>query len=70
MIEGETLTAREGPIDPGETGTIQRTLSPGSYEVRAGSETAVRKEIEPAVIDIGAERPALEQRPDAALTGR
>ncbi len=57
MIEGETLTARKGPIDPGETGTIQRTLSPGSYEVRAGSETAVRKEIEPAVIDIGAERP-------------
>jgi hypothetical protein len=57
-LEGESLVAEEGPIDPGDTATIQRTLSPGSYEVRAGSETAVRKEIAPAVIDIGPERPA------------
>ena len=57
-LEGETLVQQEGPIDPGDTATIQRTLSPGSYEVRAGSETAVRKEIAPAVLDIGAERPA------------
>ena len=57
-LEGETLVAEEGPIDPGDTATIQRTLSPGSYEVRAGSETAVRKEIAPALLDIGPERPA------------
>jgi hypothetical protein len=57
-LEGESLVAEEGPIAPGDTATIQRTLSPGSYEVRAGSETAVRKEIAPAVIDIGPERPA------------
>jgi hypothetical protein len=57
-LEGETLVARQGPIQPGDTATLQRTLAPGSYEVRAGSETAVRKEIEPALLDIGAERPA------------
>jgi hypothetical protein len=57
-LEGETLVERAGPIAPGDTATIQRTLAPGSYEVRAGSETAVRREIEPAVLDIGAERPA------------
>jgi hypothetical protein len=57
-LEGETLVTREGPIKPGDTATIQRTLAPGSYEVRAGSPTAVRREIEPAMLDIGAERPA------------
>jgi hypothetical protein len=57
-LEGETLVTRSGPIEPGDTATIQRTLSPGSYEVRAGSPTAVRREIEPAMLDIGAERPA------------
>jgi hypothetical protein len=57
-LEGKTLVARQGPIQPGDTATLQRTLAPGSYEVRAGSETAVRKEIEPALLDIGAERPA------------
>jgi hypothetical protein len=57
-LEGETLVQQAGPIDPGDTATFQRTLSPGSYEVRAGSATAVRKEIAPAVLDIGAERPA------------
>jgi hypothetical protein len=57
-LEGETLVTREGPIQPGDTATIQRTLAPGSYEVRAGSPTAVRREIEPAMLDIGAERPA------------
>jgi hypothetical protein len=56
-LEGESLVQREGPIQPGDTATIQRTLEPGSYEVRAGSETALRREIVPAVLDIGKERP-------------
>jgi predicted component of type VI protein secretion system len=56
-LEGDTLSLREGPISPGDTATIQRTLEPGSYEVRAGSETAMRKPIAPAVLDIGEERP-------------
>jgi hypothetical protein len=55
-LEGESVRDRAGSVDPGGTLTIRRTLAPGSYELRAGSEQAVRKEIEPAVIDIGAER--------------
>ena len=45
-----------GTRPPGDTATIQKTLDPGSYEVRAGSKRAVRKEIQPAVLTIGKER--------------
>ena len=43
-------------MQPGDTATIQKTLEPGSYEVKAGSAKAVRKEIRPAVLTIGKER--------------
>ena len=56
ILEGSSIVQREGPIAPGDTATIQRTLEPGSYEVRAGSPTAVRREIVPATLDIGKER--------------
>jgi predicted component of type VI protein secretion system len=55
-LEGESIVTRAGSVEPGDTVTIRRTLEPGSYELRAGSEQAVREEIEPAVIDVGAER--------------
>jgi hypothetical protein len=55
-LEGGQVTERVGPVDPLDTATIQRTLAPGSYEVRAGSRRAVRKEIAPAVLAIGEER--------------
>jgi hypothetical protein len=55
-LEGERLIDRAGSVEPGDTLTIQRTLEPGSYELKAGSEQAVRREIKPAVIDVGAER--------------
>jgi hypothetical protein len=55
-LEGESITEEEGPVQPGGTGTIHKTLKPGSYEVRAGSKKAVRKEIQPAVLQIGKER--------------
>jgi hypothetical protein len=55
-LEGETVTEPAGSVEPSDTLTIRRTLDPGTYEVRAGSTGAVRKEIEPAVLDIGAER--------------
>jgi hypothetical protein len=55
-LEGGQVTERVGPVDPLDTATIQRTLAPGSYEVRAGSRRAVRKEITPAVLAIGEER--------------
>jgi hypothetical protein len=53
---GGTIREQVGPINPLDTATIQRTLEPGEYEVRAGSEAAVEREIEPATLDIGPER--------------
>jgi hypothetical protein len=55
-LEGESLTEQGGPVQPGDTVTLQKTLEPGSYDVRAGSEKAVRQEIQPAVLEIGRER--------------
>jgi hypothetical protein len=55
-LEGESVTEEVGPVAPLDTATIQRTLAPGSYEVKAGSARAVRKEIAPASLDVGAER--------------
>ena len=56
-LEVDSDIEREGPVAPGDTATIQKTLEPGSYEVKAGSSTAVVKEIRPAVLRIGKERP-------------
>jgi hypothetical protein len=56
-IEGGTITEPPQPVDPGDTVTIKRTLDPGTYEVSAGSEQAVPKEIKPATLKIGAARP-------------
>lgn len=55
-LEGESIVEQAGSVEPGDTVTIRRTLEPGSYELRAGSEQAVREEIEPAVLEIGSER--------------
>jgi hypothetical protein len=55
-LEGESIVEQGGPVAPGATVTLQKTLEPGSYEVRAGSEKAVRKEIRPAVLEIGRSR--------------
>lgn len=55
-IEGGSTTQPAQPVDAGDTLTIKRTLDPGTYQVKAGSEQAVRKEIQPATLNIGAER--------------
>lgn len=55
-LEGDTVEQDAGSVEPNDTLTFRRTLEPGRYEVRAGSEQAVREEIKPAVLDIGAER--------------
>lgn len=55
-LEGESIVERQGPVEPGDTATIQKTLKPGTYEVKAGSAKAVRAEIRPAVLTIGKER--------------
>src|SRR4051812_35479859 len=55
-LEGESVRERVGPINPLDTATIQKTLKPGSYEVRAGSSVAVAHEIKPATLRIGKQR--------------
>ena len=55
-LEGGSVVEMAGPVEPDDTVSIRRTLDPGTYEVIAGSEQAVKKEIEPAVLDIGPER--------------
>jgi hypothetical protein len=55
-LEGEAVKERVGPVPPLGTATILRTVEPGSYEVRAGSEAAVPREIEPAKLEVGRKR--------------
>jgi hypothetical protein len=55
-LEGESIEESVGPVAPLDTATIQRTLAPGTYEVKAGSRRAVKREIAPASLDIGRER--------------
>ena len=55
-LEGESITDEVGPVPPLETATIQRTLDPGLYEVQAGSDVALPREIRPAELEIGRER--------------
>ncbi len=53
---GGTIREQVGPINPLDTATIQRTLEPGEYVVKAGSERAVPREIKPATLTIGSPR--------------
>jgi len=55
---GGNIREQVGPINPLDTATLQRTLDPGRYRVSAGSERAVPREIEPATLMIGEERPS------------
>jgi len=57
-VEGEDVIERTAPIQPQDTATIQKTLRPGSYDVRAGSSRAVdiEDQIRPATLTIGPER--------------
>jgi hypothetical protein len=57
-VEGEDVIERTAPIQPQDTATIQKTLRPGSYEVRAGSSRAVdiEDQIRPATLTIGPQR--------------
>jgi hypothetical protein len=55
-LEGESITEEVGPVRPLDTATIQRTLAPGSYEVRAGTGKAVPRGIASASLDVGKQR--------------
>lgn len=56
-LEGDRVRERVGPVNPQDTATIQKTLAPGTYEIRAGSTAAVPKEIAPATLKVGPPRP-------------
>jgi len=55
-LDGTSIRDRVGPVPPLDTATIQKTLDPGLYEVRAGSDVALPREIRPAELKIGRER--------------
>src|SRR5256885_340163 len=53
---GNTAPVQSGSIAPTDVGTIQTTLSPGTYTVKAGSPHAVRKQLSSARLVVGKER--------------
>src|SRR5262249_10023710 len=57
-LAGAAIQAlRTTPVAPSDTGRIQTTLSKGIYTVKAGSEKAVVRELAPAHLVIGPDRP-------------
>lgn len=55
-LDGNGEQESVGPIAPLSTGKLQKTLKPGRYTVKAGSEAATATEIKPATLVIGKER--------------
>lgn len=61
-LEGASLETTVGPIQPKDTATIQKSLDPGRYEVRAGTLRATTTEIPAARLTIGAKRRSSSNR--------
>ena len=55
-LEGGGKTDTVGPVNPHDTATLQQTLKPGTYTVRAGSPKAESREIEPGKLTVGEDR--------------
>jgi hypothetical protein len=55
-IDGNGIQESVGPINPLDVGTLQKTLTPGRYTVKVGSEKATATQIKPATLVIGKER--------------
>lgn len=55
-LDGNGIQERVGPINPLDTATLQKTLTPGRYTVTAGSEAATAQSVRPATLVIGKER--------------
>ncbi|MEA2492544.1 MAG: hypothetical protein QOJ29_455 [Thermoleophilaceae bacterium] len=55
-LDGNGIQERVGPINPLDTAQLQKTLKPGTYTVKAGSEAATASTIAPATLVIGKER--------------
>ena len=55
-LEGGGKTDTVGPVNPLDTATLQATLEPGTYTVKAGSKQAAKKEISPGTLTVGQKR--------------
>ena len=55
-LDGPSGTEEVGPINPLDTGRIQHNVDQGAYEIKAGSDKAVEREIDPAVLTVGPKR--------------
>lgn len=55
-LDGQGIQERVGPINPLDTAQLQKTLKPGTYQVKAGSEKATNSTIRPATLSIGKAR--------------
>ena len=55
-LAGRSVSERVGPVYPQDTANIQKTLEPGRYELRAGSEDGASGAIAPAELKIGPPR--------------
>ncbi|HEX8074654.1 MAG TPA: hypothetical protein VF545_06695 [Thermoleophilaceae bacterium] len=58
IVEGgpHNRVEQVGPINPLDAGRIQETLEPGDYTIRAGSDRAAARKIEPARLKVGPAR--------------
>ena len=55
-FEGEDVDDTVGPVNPLDTAKIQTKVQQGSYEVKAGSREATKREIAPATLIVGPDR--------------
>jgi hypothetical protein len=55
-LEGGGKTDTVGPVNPADTATLQQTLKPGEYTIRAGSPKAESREIAPGKLTVGEDR--------------
>jgi hypothetical protein len=55
-LEGGDVRETVGPIQPLDTGTIQKTLRTGTYQVTAGSDRAVARAISPGAVHVGSKK--------------
>ena len=55
-LNGGSVDQQVARVGSTDTATIQKTLTPGTYEVSAGSATAVPHEIAPAKLTVGKPR--------------
>lgn len=61
-LEGNSVREQVGPINPQDTATIQKTVSQGSYEVRANPDGAGVGGIRPGELRVGPPREASNER--------